>query len=501
MRKSRYLSTFLLSVLVSAGLFAQDDADLLRYSMLNPVGSARYNAMGGAFSALGANFTTLSTNPAGIGFYTRHELSLTGTIVSQTGVSDYYGSTNSFHRSHFSIPQGGGVFGVYNGIREKGKLWGLQLGFGANRLKDFSNNIYTRAVNPRSSYMEAVAARSAGYDFAMQDNLADIGNLAYKTGLLDYTDTVNMLYGTFLGKGLQQKHILQESGNITEMTFSFGGNWSDMLYFGFTLGIPVVNYNSFSSIEESAVNGAVLEHNFKNYVLQQQKDVNGTGINLKLGIIYKPLPWFRVGVAFHTPTRYRLKENASAWLETDMQYVLADQHVLSNYEKYNYVDRYNLVTPAKGVLSLGFQIRNFGAVAVEGELIDYRRMRMDVPDNVDYNQAVQETVRKNYRLAGVVRVGTEWKVSILSFRAGYIWQSCPYKNEDLRNHWSNHTASAGIGFSLGRWNLDFGFMADLGKRTDDFYYLIDGNTGEPLVQPAKLWSTKYLYTVTVGFKF
>ena len=50
---------------------AQTDADLLRYSMLNPVGTARYNAMGGAFGALGANFTALSTNPAGIGFYTR----------------------------------------------------------------------------------------------------------------------------------------------------------------------------------------------------------------------------------------------------------------------------------------------------------------------------------------------------------------------------------------------------------------------------------------------
>ena len=61
-----------LALLATGSLFAQDDADLLRYSMLNPIGTARYNAMGGAFGALGANFTTLSTNPAGIGFYTRH---------------------------------------------------------------------------------------------------------------------------------------------------------------------------------------------------------------------------------------------------------------------------------------------------------------------------------------------------------------------------------------------------------------------------------------------
>lgn len=503
MRKSRYFSTFLFLLLVPVGLMAQDDADLLRYAMLNPVGTARYNAMGGAFSALGANFTTLSTNPAGIGFYTRHEISLTGTVLYQTGTSDYYGKTNTVSKGNFAIPQGGGVFGVYNGTREKGKLWGLQLGFGANRLKDFNNNVYMKAVNPQSSYMEAVAAQSSGYDFAMQDNLADIGNLAYMTGLLDYTDTVNMFYGTFLGKGLQQKRILQESGNITEMTFSFGGNWSDMLYFGLTLGVPVVNYSSVSTIEESTVDGHMLEHGFRTYTLQQEKDVSGTGINLKLGLIYKPLPFFRVGVAFHTPTRYYLKERASAALDTKtMKYELSDNSTLPTYEKYNYTDRYNLVTPAKGILSLGFQIRNFGAVAIEGELIDYRLMRMDVSDNVDYNQYIKEIVRENYRLAGVVRIGTEWKVSILSFRAGYIWQSCPYKDKTLRDNWSNHTATAGIGFALGqRWNLDFGFMADLGKRTDDFYYLIDGATGDPLVKPAKLESFKYLYTLTLGFKF
>lgn len=501
MRKSRYFSTLLFLLIVPASLMAQDDADLLRYSMLNPVGTARYNAMGGAFGALGANFTALSTNPAGIGFFTRHELTLTGSIVSQNGNSEYYGSRNSLNKSSFAIPQGGGVFGVYNGTREKGRLWNLQIGFGANRVKDFNTNIYAKAVNPQSSYMEAVAARSAGYDFAVQDNLADIGNLAYQTGLLDYTDTVNMFYETFLGKGLQQKRILQENGNITEMVFSFGGNWSDVLYFGATLGIPVVDYSSVSTIEESTVGGAVLEHSFRSYTLNQSKDVNGTGINLKLGLIYKPVPFFRVGLAFHTPTRYWLKESASASLATDMNYELADYSVLSKYERFNYIDHYSLVTPLKGVLSLGFLIRNFGAVAIEGELTDYRQMRMDIADEVEYNQYIQDIVRENYRLAGVVRIGTEWKVSVMSFRAGYIWQSCPYKDRTLRENWSNHTATAGIGIALGRWNIDFGFMADLGKRTDDFYYLIDGATGEPLVQPAKLNLSKYLYTLTVGVRF
>ena len=230
---------------------AQTDADLLRYSMVNPIGTARYNAMGGAFGALGANFTALSTNPAGIGFYTRHELSLTGGWLNQKGKSEYYGEKNTIDASRIMMPQGGGVFCINQGGAVK-----FQAAFGANRLKDFNSSSYVKGINNESSYMEYVAAQSAGYDFAVRDQYAaHLGNLAYQTGLMDYEDTVSMLYGSLLGPGmgLTQRHVLREYGNITEMVFSFGGNWRDMLYFGATMGVPVVDYRQESIVGEAAM--------------------------------------------------------------------------------------------------------------------------------------------------------------------------------------------------------------------------------------------------------
>ena len=479
---------------------AQTDADLLRYSMLNPIGTARYNAMGGAFGALGANFTALSTNPAGIGFYTRHELSLTGGWLNQNGKSEYYGEKNTIDASQVVMPQGGGVFCINQGGAVK-----FQAAFGANRLKDFNSSSYVKGINNESSYMEYVAAQSAGYDFAVRDQYAaHLGNLAYQTGLMDYEDTVSMLYDPLLGPGmgLTQRHVLREYGNITEMVFSFGGNWAEKLYFGATLGIPVVDYRQESVVGESS--DEVLEFRpgdirFKSYEFSQDMDVSGTGINLKLGLIYKPAHFFRVGVAFHTPTHYWLRERTTVQVNTDMDYPLDDGTSLPNQSSYGYEDRYEVITPAKGILSLGFLIKNFGAIGIEGELTDYRKMRLDVGD-WDYENSLQSLVDENYRLSGVVRFGTEWRVSILSFRAGYIWQSCPYANQALRDNWYDHTATFGLGLTLGRWNLDFGFMANYGKRTDDFYYLTD-QYGAPLVSPASLKLSKYAYTFSLGCRF
>ncbi|MDE5609571.1 MAG: transporter, partial [Bacteroidales bacterium] len=78
-RFANYILTSVFLLAAGAGIKtqAQNDADLLRFSMTNPIGTSRFNAMGGAFGALGANFSSLSTNPAGIGLYTRHEISLT----------------------------------------------------------------------------------------------------------------------------------------------------------------------------------------------------------------------------------------------------------------------------------------------------------------------------------------------------------------------------------------------------------------------------------------
>ena len=60
---SRLLLSVCLS-LVFLPLSAQNNLDALRYSLLDINGSARVQAMGGAFSALGGDVSSIGINPA-----------------------------------------------------------------------------------------------------------------------------------------------------------------------------------------------------------------------------------------------------------------------------------------------------------------------------------------------------------------------------------------------------------------------------------------------------
>ena len=57
-------------------------------------GTARYVGMGGAMEALGADISTISSNPAGVGLFRNSQVSLSGGFVAQgdATTSPKYGS-------------------------------------------------------------------------------------------------------------------------------------------------------------------------------------------------------------------------------------------------------------------------------------------------------------------------------------------------------------------------------------------------------------------------
>lgn len=60
---------------------AQNEEDVLRYSQIEFSGTARYVGLGGAYGAIGADFSSLSSNPAGIGVYKRSEFTDRKSVV------------------------------------------------------------------------------------------------------------------------------------------------------------------------------------------------------------------------------------------------------------------------------------------------------------------------------------------------------------------------------------------------------------------------------------
>ena len=69
-------------------------------------GTARYVAMGGALDALGADISTIGTNPAGIGLFRHSTAQVSFGFVSQPGAKGFGG----VDKTNMSFDQGGFVY-------------------------------------------------------------------------------------------------------------------------------------------------------------------------------------------------------------------------------------------------------------------------------------------------------------------------------------------------------------------------------------------------------
>jgi hypothetical protein len=67
----------LILLCASAGIFAQNVDDALRYSQIFYGGTTRFTSMGGAFTAVGGDISSLSQNPAGLGVFRSSEFTIT----------------------------------------------------------------------------------------------------------------------------------------------------------------------------------------------------------------------------------------------------------------------------------------------------------------------------------------------------------------------------------------------------------------------------------------
>ena len=109
MMKKIYLAAFaLMSVMTAAAQDTYESARLLG-SDLN--GTARYVGMGGAMDALGADISTISTNPAGIGLFRHSNVSLSLGIVSQQDAREFDGLS----KTNVSFDQAGFVYSIRAG--------------------------------------------------------------------------------------------------------------------------------------------------------------------------------------------------------------------------------------------------------------------------------------------------------------------------------------------------------------------------------------------------
>ncbi|MCQ2285624.1 MAG: outer membrane protein transport protein [Bacteroidales bacterium] len=475
------IAIFSLIIGLSMGsLFAQSDIDAFLFSQNDWSGTARFCGAGGAFGAVGAEYSALSTNPASIGVYKKSEVTFTPLVVSiMKSNSSYNDRITDYLSSNYNLGNLGVVF-TFDNFKNP-TLKGLQFGFGYNRVKDFNNEFRIEGASLNSSMMDEYvnAANAAG-------SLNEFNtNLAWNTWLID---TANSHYWSPLEKqSLYQTKYVHTSGAIDEMNFSFGGNCNDQFYFGATIGVPFLNYNEQVTYTEDDDLDSI--GGFKSFTANGVSKTESIGINFKIGLLYQPVDFLRFGLAFHTPTYYGKVKNSYS---NDISSTFNDEKYSDESPDGYY--HYKLTTPLRVMGNIAFFIKKRAFISAEYEYVNYAMASLYTYGSNRYSFSDEnQAIKDKYKAQHVLRVGGEMTVTDpFLIRLGYCFKSSPYK--DNINNGSSHTGSIGLGFRTKQFFCDVTYQL---QRTKELYWIYN----PVFVNSAE--NTYYFNRImaTVGFKF
>jgi hypothetical protein len=491
------ISLIIVAVLSSLnGIYAQNFDDALRYSQVFYNGTARFMSMSGAFTALGGDISALSQNPAGLGLFRSSELSVTPQLFHIKTSSDF-GNAASDYIYDFNLNQAGIVANIINKNADKGLIT-LNVGYSFNKTNNLNQNIMIEGISDHSSLADYWVDKSSGY---FHDKLGDIDDpsafLAYDTWIIDTLSGLNTEYGTVYSNygdndpsiyGQNLRRLVTNDGFTGEHAFSVAGNYSNKFYFGATLGISQLSYTGkYEHLESTDVD---LPSGFKDFNYTFLFKNTGFGYTLKIGTIFKPIEPLRIGLAFHSPTFYRIDE----YVEDNMTSSFSDG---GNYESSNNPSRYNyaLTTPFRAILGAAFQFKKLALLSADYEFVDYSAAKFsETGDGFDYSEK-NLAIRNSLKSVSNFRLGAELRMNNLYLRGGYGYYGKAFKEGDINEDLDYSSVSFGGGFREQNVFIDFGYMRLMNSQN----YLLYSSSIETL--GTSLNTNRNMFTVTFGYKF
>lgn len=493
--KSNSLKLFCLTLsasILSQNLKAQSSIDIGKFGQTASFATARSVGFGGALGSVGGDFASLSVNPAGIGIYRSSEFMVTPGFRFSGSKSNYSGGTYDDNNARFGFNNIGLVFTGTPSAKnyDKSDWKSGSFGIGINRIADFSRT-YNYMGKTNTSTGSFLFEQDALNDTTTIHREGSLGYLGYQSYLLD-----NNLFSLVpFWKGLEQFNTVQEKGGITEFVISGGGNFKDKLMVGATLGITSLNHRITSNFSEQT---ATIDpsDSFDNYSYNQNIKVNGAGINLKLGAIYKFNDYFRAGFSFHSPTLYSLTEVYNADIKTNSDKLSGVTAVIQPENQFDYT----VITPMKLIASATGMLGKYGFVSLDYEYVNYSGMRFRYENPIDNaaERYINADVKALYQNASNIRAGLELKFDQLLLRAGYGYYGSPYKNKLYQSDRNN--ISFGVGYRFGKTFVDIGII-NSAYTTYEKPYEIQNWPGYTAAPTATIKNNLTTGVFTVGWKF
>lgn len=471
------------TVLLAAPLAAQETYQDTKLVDNDLNGTARYVGMGGAMEALGADISTISTNPAGVGLFRSGQVSVSGGLVSQQDetTSPSFGNIRANikgNKTNASFDQVGLIYSMPSGRNgylnfafnyHKSRNFD-QILTAANKLNYASQNKLTAMKYPVSNdyNWNAVDANYAG----IMEPLKDAGG---KQVGMDHLNGTAYVFGQY------------QKGYIGEYSFNLSGNINNRVFLGLTFGLRDVNYRSNSYYTENLDKEAVSE-------MWEDLRIDGTGFDVKAGVIFRPIENspFRIGVYVHTPTWYDLSLSSANDLTMTDDAGHLDQGQRAEYD-------FKVYTPWKFGLSLGHTIGRELALGATYEYADYGKIDNRVNDG-PYNDfwyggyyessysdnAMNDHTEATLKGVSTLKLGVEYKpLENTAIRLGYNYLSPMFDkggyrdgaisspgsayatSTDYTNWKSTNRITCGFGYSFNKFFMDLAYQYS--QTNGDFY--------------------------------
>lgn len=491
----KYIHVITVSGLVLLGnksaLVAQNDADLFRFSKHYHSGSARFEAMGGAFGSLGADISAVQVNPAGMGRFSSSQFSFSlGPTINSTS-AEFVSNTENANRTSFSIPSIGVVLTRDLSERNKGDMYS-QFGFGMNRVAHYHQKT-TIAGQQFPSIMDNFISQAQGYlPQELYQYFPFTTHVAYESFAIKGFDSLTNSYTSYLNsEDMKMNRDVTTTGGINEFFISYSKNRMNKLYYGVSLNLRTYKH------DESYVHSEDLtlqDTTFIGFDYKYSLLTKGTGINLKLGVIYLITNSFRVGAAFHTPTLISMEDKWTADMtgrfENGSISVPPDLVPVGQY-------KYRMITPLKTVISASYVIGMSAVISADVEYVGYNMARLRSTRDITYDpyDFELENADAKARLASALnyRMGFEYNIQQKLFlRAGFSLYGNAYKKVENVDPKPDVSFSGGLGYKIGVFGID---VAYVNRQQHRFYYPFAGSN----TATTKLSSNNIIITASIRF--
>lgn len=537
------------AAMLTTAATAQETYDNAPLAQKDLNGTARYVGMGGAMEALGADISTMGTNPAGIGMFRRSVINGSFGFSSQSDAEEFNGAD----KTKMSFDQAGFVYSMrsgrssfvnfgftYNKSRNFNQILtaaGRLNGASQNKLSGMKNYNGIYALRSKNGTLSSPDATCSQLDYLYSNVILGDGNsiLADKNGNMIGDNTDGFLirkdgFSPTFYNATDYSFGRESSGYIGEYNFNISGNSNDRFYWGLTFGLYDVHYDATTQYTENLVDGS---NSIGNVTLSDRRKITGSGFDVKAGIIFRPVEEspFRVGLYVHTPTWYDLTSKNYTRLDNNLQ----EKYGAHDYGDINETYDFKFYTPWRFGASIGHTVGNYLALGATYEYADYSTSDIRINDGgtIDYwgnyydeshsDEAMKQNIKQSLKGVHTLKLGMEFKPERnWAVRLGYNYVSPMYNKEgfkdgtinsygtyyssttDYTNWKATNRITAGVGYSCRNWTIDLAYQY---SQTDgDFYPFmgyVDNERHEynNVCDAVKVNNKRNQLLLTLGYKF